>query len=733
MMRKIIGILVCTLMIIAAFIPAAGTMKIFNDYGPVVDISSPDDGYETTDLSVVVEGSIITGGLLIDGYGYTIVYPDGGTDGDSWILDPPVEYYEFSIDIGIIVGEQGNLITIYATDTQDNEGTDSVTVYRVGGGDTEPPVVTIIYPEDNMVITTPGITVTGTATDNVGVASMRVIHDYDGGSDDSGPIPFTPSPEVSFEHPLTLRAGINTITVWMYDEAVNKGFDIVEVQLKPDCTHGTPRVTDSSGKTKFFGVFIGINYTDTDHELDGAENAANAMYETLKNKPGWSTSRMKKLIGDDAEKEDIRNAVKKFKDGKDDPPDAQPGDEFLFFFSGHGYNHTRDATGVNADEPDKLDESILAADEMDITDDDLKGILSGFPECVTITVKLDCCHSGGFKDGKRDVQHAEDENHKEYGPKKINIEASCGADEEAFEDPYYWDDKNKDGIATPDEYERELGIDFDDKDGDREWDEDEEGWYWNDKDGDGIVDPGEHVDLDSKNVSFMTKFTKENLKGIQSSGGSQLQYTGYTNADKNMDGVTTTRELYEYTINNMYNECFGDNDGDGLVDEDYGTYEIDELEKIRVYIDEDQDGFLDEDPAPPMSAFWPNDPPDKPGKPAGKKKGNAGKTYTYTTSTNDPDVGDQIWYWFEWGDGTNSGWQGPYAPGVACSENHEWSSDGDYNVKVKARDGLYAESEWSENLKVSMPKAKSMMKIYPFILEKLPILLRLFQSILVLK
>lgn len=705
MNKKIVGVLVCTLMIIAVFIPTARTIRTLNNNGPTVNITSPADGYETTESFVVMEGTAYSE-MPIDEYGYNIIYPDGSTYSESWDLDPPLEYLEFTMDAGIMEGEEGNLITVYAKDVQDNVGSDSVTVYRVGG-DTEPPAVIITSPKENMVFYAPDITVTGTGTDNVGVTSMRVIHEWFDDSEDSGPIPFSPpSQEVSFEYPLTLFKGWNKITVYMYDETLNKGFDDVEVVFEVDCTHGTPRLTDSTGKTKFFGVFVGINYDDTDHELAGAENAAKAMYETLKNKPGWSTSRMTKLIGNDANKNDIREAIRKYKDGKDDPPDAQPGDEFLFFFSGHGYNHTKDV-GSDKEESDGLDESILAADEMDITDDDLKGMISGFPECVTITVKLDCCHSGGFKDGKKDVQKATDENHKEYGPKKINIEASCGADEESFEDPYYWDDKNGDGIATPNEYERELGMDFDDEDDDGVWDEDEDGGYWNDENNDGKVDPGERVDLDSKKVSFMTKFTKENLKGLTSKDGSQLQFYDFTNADKNMDGITTTRELYEYTINNIYTDRFGDSDGDGLVDEDYGTYEIDGLKKIRRYIDEDADGFLDEDPAPPMSAFWPNDPPYKPSTPIGKINGNPGKTYTYSTSTNDPDDNSHIWYWFDWGDGINSGWVGPYASGATLNASHIWSVKGTYSIKVKAKDVFYAESDWSDPLEVTMPKNKA--------------------------
>jgi hypothetical protein len=91
----------------------------------------------------------------------------------------------------------------------------------------------------------------------------------------------------------------------------------------------------------------------------------------------------------------------------------------------------------------------------------------------------------------------------------------------------------------------------------------------------------------------------------------------------------------------------------------------------------------------------PNYPPNKPNKPSGQTSGRSGTTYTYTSSTTDPD-GDQISYLFSWGDGTDSGWTTPVASGTTVSESHSWSSQGSYEIKVKARDVLFAESPYSD-------------------------------------
>lgn len=95
-----------------------------------------------------------------------------------------------------------------------------------------------------------------------------------------------------------------------------------------------------------------------------------------------------------------------------------------------------------------------------------------------------------------------------------------------------------------------------------------------------------------------------------------------------------------------------------------------------------------------------NSPPNTPATPSGPTSGYAGISYTYTTSTTDPD-GDSVRYQFDWGDDstTTTGW---YAPGTQASASHSWSSPGIYNVKVRAQDSLNAWSGWSPSLTVNI-------------------------------
>lgn len=105
-----------------------------------------------------------------------------------------------------------------------------------------------------------------------------------------------------------------------------------------------------------------------------------------------------------------------------------------------------------------------------------------------------------------------------------------------------------------------------------------------------------------------------------------------------------------------------------------------------------------------------NNPPEKPSKPSGPSNGKAGNSYTYNSSTTDID-GDQIYYLFDWGDGNNSGWVGPFNSGEAISESYLWSAQGSYSIKVKAKDINNEESTWSDSLVVSMPRNKRLYLI----------------------
>jgi len=153
-----------------------------------------------------------------------------------------------------------------------------------------------------------------------------------------------------------------------------------------------------------------------------------------------------------------------------------------------------------------------------------------------------------------------------------------------------------------------------------------------------------------------------------------------------------------------------------------GTYQI----NLKVIDDEDR---FDTDSTAVIISPNENNEPEKPSRPSGTTNGKKGVRYYYTSSTDDPD-GDQLYYLFDWGDGTDSGWVGPYDSGDTAEASHIWENTGSFPIKVKAKDIHGDESIWSEPLPVYMPKSKTIK--YTVIYRILQILMENFPMIKVM-
>jgi hypothetical protein len=100
---------------------------------------------------------------------------------------------------------------------------------------------------------------------------------------------------------------------------------------------------------------------------------------------------------------------------------------------------------------------------------------------------------------------------------------------------------------------------------------------------------------------------------------------------------------------------------------------------------------------------------------------------TYTASPTDVDGVDYYWF-FEWGDGEDSGWFGPHGPHDDVTASYSWQEEGDYTVKARYnQDGL--KSDWG-TLEVSMPKTKTINTPFLTFLESHPHLFQLLRQIL---
>jgi hypothetical protein len=85
----------------------------------------------------------------------------------------------------------------------------------------------------------------------------------------------------------------------------------------------------------------------------------------------------------------------------------------------------------------------------------------------------------------------------------------------------------------------------------------------------------------------------------------------------------------------------------------------------------------------------------------GPTDGRSWEEYEFTFNTTDPE-NDEVYYYVDWGDDTNSGWMGPYQSGEEVIIINKWTSAGQYEIKARARDTNYVASDWSDPYSVNI-------------------------------
>ncbi len=118
-----------------------------------------------------------------------------------------------------------------------------------------------------------------------------------------------------------------------------------------------------------------------------------------------------------------------------------------------------------------------------------------------------------------------------------------------------------------------------------------------------------------------------------------------------------------------------------------------------------------------VQAGFPNAPPDIPVI-NGPIKGTTGGDYNFTFITTDQD-GDNVYYYIDWGDGTNSDYIGPYPSGQQIIKNHTWTTKGTYTIQAKAKDTKGEELNIWGKLTFTVNKNKNKQTNIQQILEKL--------------
>jgi outer membrane protein assembly factor BamB len=113
----------------------------------------------------------------------------------------------------------------------------------------------------------------------------------------------------------------------------------------------------------------------------------------------------------------------------------------------------------------------------------------------------------------------------------------------------------------------------------------------------------------------------------------------------------------------------------------------------------------------------------------GPSSGRPRTEYIYTAVASDPD-GDNVSYFFDWGDDTTSGWTEFVPSGVSVNSSHSWLFRGSYVVRVRAKDDYGFIGDWGE-LEVKIPKIRQVSNnLYLRFLEKHPQLFPILRQLL---
>jgi outer membrane protein assembly factor BamB len=106
-----------------------------------------------------------------------------------------------------------------------------------------------------------------------------------------------------------------------------------------------------------------------------------------------------------------------------------------------------------------------------------------------------------------------------------------------------------------------------------------------------------------------------------------------------------------------------------------------------------------------------------------------GKEYKYTFKSSSP-LGNDIYYYIDWGDGKKIDWIGPYPSGEEINFTHTWSKIGRYTVRARAKDTNNLWGPWGY-LDVNSPRDKiAYNTLFLWFLEQFPILSWLLQRLI---
>jgi len=739
MNKKIIGILVVTLLMISVI--SGVSYGINNSYiasleNPVIEITSPDDGTIVTLPGIIVQGNAY-GDLPLMEYGYTIEYPGGGVSSESWDINPPVEYYDFFIDVILVQGSEGNLITVYVKDIENNEGTDSVLI--IYNSDNEPPVPNIVFPEE-------GSYISKSTEIRVWELNNRLVD-----------ILFVDFYIIVYGDPYLIDTDSDWSDGWSMDLPItllkdygvqsNSHFIIEVIMVGVGETVGsdqasyiydiTPPLPDFP-ETQYPSELSGEVYLNVDTEAEDVDHGDFFTMERSSKDKRNNLEKLKQTIFG------VNSGTDPYAGGYSCGPAA----------SASCLSYWDQYTDDDGDKPyDNLYNENTPDNDGDGYPDGLEQMARDlYDDCRTNDVYWNDSNDNGQKDdgelnlggngvrvpGTDDgllhdgiVQYLTRKGLnnkltvKYYGPKPGQPPADMKKMWEEFmrcQDVIpLFEHPGPDGDITTkgDNYNHYVTMSYAD---------------W------GSI----QIPLYSNcQVQFMNPETGDHIAGAASLNANSPYY-GRVYADWNGDGTIGANEYAQLisfnTVcpkeyynqfsyqNNMYGDWeylgsdYNGNDGWGIM---WNTTIVGDGFYLGKVIFVDDSGNYGYGVSLLGRVTNMNYPPDVPNI-DGPSSGKAGEQHTYMISSTDPEE-DVVYYYIDWGDESNSDWLGPYDSDYAINQSHTWDIKDIYIIKVKAKDSNEQESGWA-TLEVSMPKFKPIIfnSWFYWFLEQHPLLERLF-------
>jgi hypothetical protein len=741
-MRKINGILIAALFIVNIMAGVSYGTDISNVVSldsPVVEITSPSNGSIIMNPNIIVQGNALADFPLVE-YGYIIEYPGGGIYSESWDINPPVEFYDFSIFMILVEGSEGNLITVYVKDTENNEGSDSILVFYNGSGN-NPPEPTIVFPEEDSFIsksTEIRVGELNNRLDDILFVDFYIIVNGDSdliGTDDDN------SDGWSLDLPLYLLRD--------YGIQMNSHFSIEAVMVSADESTGFDRSSyiydvypplpifqDLQYPSEFSGeVYLNVD-TDAEDIDHGDFFIMNRSYKDKRNK----MEKLKETVFG------VNVGTDPYAGFESCGPAASASclsywDQYIDADGNKPYDNLYDESIIDNDQdgyPDGLEQ--MARDLYDdcmtngVYWNDTNG--NGQQDDGELNlngegVRLPGTDDGLLHDGIVKYLTRKGLNNNlgvtYYGP-KINQQPAdmkkmweefmrCQDVIPLFEHPGPDGDFN----TTGDNKKHYATMSYAD------WGSTQIPLYTNCQ------------------VKLMDPDTGNHLAGAANLNENSSYY-GRVYADWNGDGDIGPNEYARlisfntvcpkefYNGFNYYNNMYGNwvyigsddsgNDGWGIT---WDTTLVDDGYYLGKVVFVDDSGNYGDGVTLLGKVENRNDPPSAPTI-DGASSGKAGETYTYIISSIDPDD-DMVSYLIDWGDGNESGWLGPYDSGSEINLSHVWVLKNEYVIKVKAKDSHDQQSDWTI-LEVSIPKNKQVRSIILRFLQNHPYFFPLLRQLL---